>query len=272
MEIDSWIATATKTLADSGIETARLDSLILLETVTGKDRSWLLAHSTDKITQTRLNTLNRFIAKRSTHYPLAYITNRAYFYNNQFFVNNSVLVPRPESETIIDVLKTLSPRDRTTIIDVGAGSGALAITAKLLYPKASIVAVDIDEACLKVVKKNSLSLKADIKIFKSDLLESLPANLLKDSILLANLPYVPDSFAVNKSASLEPKLAIFGGASGLGLYSRLFDKIIELASKPSHIITESLPAQHSNLQSIAALAGYKNLTTDDFIQVFSRLD
>ena len=271
MEIDSWLATATKTLAESGIKTARLDSLVLLETVLGKDRSWLLAHPADKISQTRLNTLSRFIAKRSTHYPLAYITNRAYFYNNQFFVNNSVLIPRPESETIIDVLKIIPPRDITTIIDVGTGSGALAITAKLLYPKVSVVAVDIDAKCLQVAKKNSLSLNADIKLFKSDLLGSLSTDLFKDSTLLINLPYVPDSLPINESAKLEPRLAIFGGASGLDLYSRLFDQITTLRSKPSYIITESLPAQHSNLQSIADSANYKCLATDDFVQLFSHL-
>jgi len=272
MEIDSWIVSATNSLAESGIKTARLDSLILLEFVLGKDRSWLLAHGKDGLNPAKLITLNRFVEQRRTNYPVAYITHRAYFYNNQFFVNNHVLVPRPESETIIDILKTLSPTGKDTIVDVGTGSGVLAVTAKLLFPETAVIAVDIDTKCLGVAKKNTVSLKADVKLFKSDLLKSLPTNLLKNSILLANLPYVPDSFAINESAALEPRLAIFGGETGLELYTRLFDQIIALKSKPSRIITESLPKQHVSLQSIATLAGYKLLATDDFIQVFSHLD
>jgi release factor glutamine methyltransferase len=270
MKIDSWIVSATKVLAGSGIKTARLDSLILLEFVLGKDRSWLLAHGADNITPAKLSTLNRFITQRRTHYPLAYITHRVYFYNNQFFVNNHVLVPRPESETIIDLLKTLPPKDRTVLIDIGTGSGVLAITAKLLFPKTVVFATDIDTKCLQVAKKNGLSLKANVKFFKSDLLKSLPAKLLENSVLLANLPYVPDGFTINESASLEPRAAIFGGEEGLDLYTQLFDQIMALKGTPSHVITESLPEQHDGLQSIANFAGYKLLATDDFIQVFSR--
>jgi len=271
MKVDSWIAIATKTLADSNIETARLDSLILLEKVLGKDRGWLLAHSENKINQTDLDVLNKLLAKRSTHYPLAYITATAYFYDNQFFINSRVLVPRPESETIIDVLKTIMPTDKVTLVDVGTGSGSLAITAKLLFPEAQVVAVDVDEKSLEVAKKNSHDHKTNITFLKSDLLKSLPPNLLKDSILLANLPYVPDSFLLNQAAKLEPKLAIFGGENGLDLYRRMFDQIKALKSKPSYVISESLPDQHASLESIAANTGYKCLVTNDFIQLFSRL-
>jgi release factor glutamine methyltransferase len=271
MEIDNWIAYATKTLSDSDIETARLDSLILLEMVLGKDRSWLLAHSENNINQADLDSLNKFITKRSTHYPLAYITGRSHFYNNQFFVNEHVLVPRPESETIIDVLKTITPGDKAAIIDVGTGSGALAITAKLLFPKIDVIAVDIDKNALDVASKNAVYLKTNITFFESDLLESLPVSLIKDSILLANLPYVPGGFAINKSAKLEPKAAIFGGINGLDLYSKLFDQIKAPKSQPTYVITESLPQQHSNLESIASGAGYRCLETNDFIQLFSHL-
>jgi release factor glutamine methyltransferase len=269
MEIESWIIFATETLAKAGSETARLDSLVLIEDVLGKDRSWLLAHPTDSISKKDLNMLNKFIVQRSNHYPVAYITHKAYFYNNQFYVDNHVLVPRPESEAIIDVLKTLPSSNLATIIDIGTGSGVIAITAKLLYPKSTVFALDIDTQCLKVARKNALSTKTDITFLQSDLLESLPANLAYSSIVLANLPYVPDGFAVNRSARLEPKLAIFGGSKGLDVYSRLFQQIVALTTKPAHVITESFPVQHPQLQSIAWQAGYSCQATNDFIQLFS---
>jgi release factor glutamine methyltransferase len=269
MEIDSWIKSATETLAKAGVDTPRLDSIVLAENVLGKDRGWLLAHQKEKITKNDLILLNKFIARRSTHYPLAYITHKAHFYNNQFFVNDHILIPRPESETIIDTLKTLPLNDISTIIDIGTGSGALAISAKLLYPKSEVIAIDIDQDCLRVAKKNALTLKTDIKFLQGNLLQPLSNNLMNDYVLLSNLPYVPDSFPINSSAKLEPKLAIFGGINGLDLYSQLFAQIADLTSKPNHVITESFPNQHPILKSIAERAGYKCLATNDFIQLFS---
>jgi len=269
MGIDSWTKSATKTLAEAGIDTPRLDSLVLAENVIGKDRSWLLAHQTEKITKNNLLLLNKFIAKRSAHYPLAYITHIAHFYNNQFFVNEHVLVPRPESETIIDTLKTLPRKDTSTIIDIGTGSGALAIVAKLLYPNSRVIALDIDQKCLEVAKKNALSLKTNITFLQSDLLQFLPANLISNSVFLANLPYVPNDFKINGSAKSEPKLAIFGGTNGLELYAQLFTQIKALNSKPNYIITESFPDQHKMLEHIARQTEYKCLATNDFIQLFS---
>jgi len=269
MEIEKWIVSATRTLVTADIETARLDSLVLAESVLSKDRSWLLAHPTDMISENDVKKLNKYIAQRCTHYPLAYLTHNAYFYDVQLFVNDQVLVPRPESETIIDILRTLPRTDITTIIDIGTGSGALAISAKLLYPDSMVIALDVDPKCLRVAKKNAISTKTDISFFRSDLLGSVPSNLIEKAVLLANLPYVPDNFSINKSARLEPKNAIFGGANGLDLYSRLFEQITNLASKPSYVITESFPDQHDGLQFIANQAGYKYQATDDFIQLFS---
>lgn len=271
MEIDSWIKSATKILAKAGIDTPRLDSLVLAENVLGKDRSWLLAHQSEEITKNDLLLLNKYISKRSSHYPLAYITHIAHFYNNQFFVNEHVLVPRPESETIIDTLKTLRINETSTIVDIGTGSGALAIVAKLLYPNYRVIALDIDQECLEVAKKNALSLKTNITFLQSDLLESLPANLMNGSVFLANLPYVPNDFSINGSAKSEPELAIFGGTSGLELYSQLFAQINMMSSKPNYIITESFPDQHKTLQYIASQMDYKCLATNDFIQLFSHL-
>jgi len=269
MQVDKWIASATRTLADAGIKTARLDTLVLTETVISKDRSWLLAHPTDEIEESDIYQLNKLIIRRASHYPLAYITNHAYFYNNMFYVDEHVLIPRPESEAIIDALKTLSPNNKLVIIDVGTGSGALAITAKLLFPASHVIALDINPECLKIAKKNSISLHADVEFLQSDLLESLPTILEANSVVIANLPYVPTDFPINQSADFEPRVAIFSGKDGLDLYVRLFKEVSSLALKPGYIITESLSTQHRPLQSIARGAGYELQDTNDYVQLFS---
>ncbi len=270
MQLDKWILSATNTLEEAGIKTSRLDVLVLAESLLGKDRSWLLAHPTDRIAISDVDRLNKFIVRRTTHYPLAYITNKAYFYNHVFYVDDHVLVPRPESEAIIDTLKALPANDKQTIIDVGTGSGALAITAKLLFPKSAVIGTDIDPHCLNIAAKNALSLKGNITFVQSDLLKSLSAGQLANSVLLANLPYVPTDFPINDSAGFEPRTAIFGGEDGLDLYLRLYEEISGLDLKPKHIITESLPTQHRALGSIAKKAGYTLRSTNEYTQLFNR--
>ncbi len=181
-------------------------------------------------------------------------------------MSKDVLEPRPESETMIELLKKLPLPKKPLIADIGTGSGALAITAKLEIPGAEVIATDIDIKCLAVAKNNTQRLGAEVKFFKGDLLE--PIFKFKPSALLCNLPYVPDNYHLNSAAMNEPKIAIFGGPDGLDLYRRLFDQIDYLETKPTYILTESLPPQHKKLAKVAKKHSYKLAQTTDFIQVF----
>ncbi len=268
-----WLKKAAEALAKSGIGTARLDCLVLLEDLLGKDRTHLLAYPELKLTTEQISELDSLIRRRTKHESLAYIRGKTEFYGREFIINKHVLEPRPESETMIDLLiKVLGDRlevteEPVTIVDVGTGSGALAITTKLEYPKAKVIATEIDPNCLKIAKQNAAKYKASIKFLQGNLLES--AYDLEPStanLVLANLPYVPDNFTVNQAAAMEPKIAIFGGEDGLDVYRRLFD---QLKTRPAKfVLTESLPFQHKNLATIAKRAGYKLQIADDFIQVF----
>jgi release factor glutamine methyltransferase len=162
---------------------------------------------------------------------------------------------------------------KCVIADIGTGSGALAITAALELPNVTVLAVDIDPNCLLVARKNANKYDVAVQFFEGNLLAPL-ANLpvpMLSNIILCNLPYVPDEFHINVAAMHEPKLAIFGGTDGLDYYRTLFDQINSLDTKPSYILTESLPSQHPALLSIAAQYGYKQQVEDDFIQLFTRL-
>ena len=262
-----------------------MDTLVLLEDATGKERGWLLAHPEADLGKLlmlqglSLQQLEAKVKQRARHEPLAYIRGKTEFYGREFIINKDVLEPRPESETIITLLKTLlhhkSPISKEApwkLIDVGTGSGALATTAKLEVAGAEVIATDIDPKCLVVAKKNAQRLGAEVKFFKGNLLEPIYTLLTTPYLLLCNLPYVPDDYQLNSAAMNEPRTAIFGGPDGLDLYRHLFEQIDSLPTKPQYVLTESLPLQHKNLATIAKKHGYKSARTTDFIQVFEILN
>jgi release factor glutamine methyltransferase len=268
MKINDWLVAAQRQLAQADIATARLDSLVLLEDQLQLDRAYLLAHPEAELSPENTAQLALLLERRTQHEPLAYIRGFTEFYGRKFVVNKHVLEPRPESETIIELLKKLAP-DTKHIADIGTGSGALAITAQLELPTAEVSAVDIDDACLAVVELNAALHDVRIAIAKGNLLEPfLATNTFQPDVLLCNLPYVPTDYKINTAAKYEPALALFGGTDGLDFYRTLFEQLESLATKPGLILTESLPAQHIALQTIAKARGYDLQMTDDFIQAF----
>ena len=261
---------AAKVLEAAGISTGRLDVLVVLEDVLNKNRAQILANPDLLITPEQQKSLDSMIARRIRHEPLAYIRGKTEFYGYTFYVDKRVLEPRPESETMIDLLRATAFPYPPAIIDVGTGSGALAITAKLLLPESRVTGLDIDPSCLRVATKNAHALGAQVVFCKSDLLDGTGDTSLNEAVLLCNLPYVPDSFRINPAAMREPRLAIFGGADGLDLYRRLFVQLGARYDKPHYIFTEALPPQHPELSTIAATAGFILKQSADFIQVFRK--
>ncbi len=268
MKVDDWLTQATRKLKKAGIGTARLDALVLLEDVAGHDRAYLLAHSETTLQDLHLQKLTELIARRASHEPLAYIRGKTEFYGRELAINKHVLEPRPESETMIELLKVFYKLRPSKVVDVGTGSGALAITAKLEIPDAEVLAMDIDPACLKVAQKNAKKHGVAIEFLQGNLLEPIKDLESRIYILLCNLPYVPERYTINQAAAMEPRQAIFGGPDGLDLYRQLFDQINRGNARIQYLFTESLPYQHKALGLLAKKAGFRLLKSDDFIQVF----
>ena len=287
MNLQCWLNETSKKLELADVQTARLDTLILLEDITGKERGWLLAHPDFALQRSDLRKLNAWIQRRALHEPLAYIRGKSEFYGREFYVTADTLQPRPETETMITLLKNLlehkslvSKVEPWKVVDVGTGSGCLAVTAKLELTDLEVYATDINVAALKIARKNAHKLHADVTLLKGNLLE--PFSKLQDpsskiaQIILANLPYVPNDHTINQSAMHEPSIAIFGGKDGLDLYREMFEQVKEYGGRkalgeggrPEYIFTESLPFQHEELAKIAEVHGYKQTAQEDFIQVF----
>ena len=268
--IGQWLKEATRALEGANIGTARLDALVLLQDALEKDKSWILAHSETRLRDLDVATLDTQLTQRLQHFPLAYVRGKTEFYGRDFLLNHDVLEPRPESETMIELIKTISDPRPWNITDVGTGSGAIAITAKLEFPESTVSATDIDPNCLELARKNAKKHTVDIRFYHGNLLEPFLASEFRipTSVLLANLPCVPDHYQLNDAAMMEPRVAIFGCSDGLDLYRQLFTQLD--THKANYVLTESLPFQHDELRAIATEHGYTEQAEDDFIQLFKR--
>lgn len=264
MTAQELLDSSIERLEKAGVPSARLDVLVLMEDILGRDRAEILAHPEMPAKTPQIAKLNKYITQRIQHIPLAYIRGKVPFFGREFVLSSCVLVPRPETETMIEILKKLPLPAQPVLADIGTGSGCIGVTAALEIPGSKAELYDIDPAALRIARKNVKLLQANARCFRSDLL----SKFTRAKIILANLPYVPERYAINQAAEHEPRHAIFGGKDGLNLYRRLFEQIAALKSKPVFVLTEALPPQHPNLTVIAKNAGYEPWLSQDFIQAF----
>jgi release factor glutamine methyltransferase len=266
MIVQTFLRDATETLKQAEVPSAHLDCLVLLEDALAIDRAVILAHPETIISPPQLAQLNKHITQRSQHIPLAYIRGKAPFYGREFVVTEHVLVPRPETEIMIEILKTLPLPSKPTIADIGTGSGCVGITASLELPNAKVMLYDIDPEALRVASRNAQQLNANVTCYQADLLEQRP----EADVFLANLPYVPEHYSINKAAEYEPKHAIFAGSDGLNLYQLFWEQIATLPHSPTFVLTEALPLQHDQLANIAKSNGYHLTQTNGFVQLYKK--
>ncbi len=172
--------------------------------------------------------LKKLIDKRSTNYPLEYITKRASFYGELFDVEPGVLIPRPETEILVEKAETiLKTIDRPQVIEIGTGSGIISVMLALLIDDIKIIAVDINDKALQLAKQNAIKHKVEHKIefIKSDLYENITN--YKYDMCISNPPYIANDFMLDKNVQYEPSNALFGGSRG----DELLEKIIDQTSK-----------------------------------------
>lgn len=241
---------------------ARLDAVRLLEPIVARDAAWLFAHGEQRLDPAEAARFESALERRAAGEPVAYITGRAGFYGRTFAVTPDALVPRPESELLVEValarLRSFAgPATHPAILDVGTGSGALAITLALELPAASVVAVDVSVAALELAERNARALGAAprIEFVASDLLGGLARGARFDAIV-ANLPYVPTGALAPAPdpTSFEPRLALDGGPDGLALYRRLIAEVGEHLAPAGSLIMEAAPPTAAPLAALAAAA------------------
>jgi release factor glutamine methyltransferase len=259
-----WLNLATEKLNQSHIKSARLDALLILEKVLAQPKIDLVANNDIEIDSTQLGQLNDLLDRRVKDEPIAYLIGYKEFYGRDFFVDKEVLIPRPESEAFIELIKNLEIED-LKLADIGCGSGCLGISAKLELPELEVELFDTSKEALKIAKVNSDKLGASVKTIQANLLDKLQGDY---GVLLVNLPYVPNELMNANNLSYEPPQALFAGIDGMDLYREFWEQVKILATKPKYILCESLASQHNQMTSYAKTINYKLIKTDNLVQLY----
>lgn len=265
--INLWLRDAAEQLANVGITSALLDAEIILAHTLRKSRTYLHAHGDEIIDHRALDIANARLDLRLDRTPVAYIVGHKEFYGRLFKVTPATLIPRPESEALIELLNRHLAPEAKTLIDVGTGSGCLGITAKLEHPNLTVTLCDVSRHALTVAEDNATTLKADVTILKSDLLTAAPGSY---SCILANLPYVDREWERSPETNHEPALALFADKNGTALIYRLIDQAV-LQLRPSGLlILEADPYQHPRIIEHATAVGFTHEETLDYGLAFTK--
>lgn len=254
LSIADFLAISTKTLSETGIASARLDSELILAHVLRRSREWLLAHDATALTQSQQRQARQLLLQRTRRQPIAYLTGRRDFYGHSFLVNEQVLVPRPESEVILAILDELAQDHHLrTVLDVGTGSGCLAISIKLAHPDLAVSACDISESTLLVARRNAARLLPSgqqIKFYQSDLLSNLPVDS-RFGLIVANLPYLsPGENGLSPELAYEPAIALYADDDGLSLIKQL------ITTAPARLTPGGYLLLEMNTDQIETVASY----------------
>ena len=273
MNISTWLKHAAEHLKNAGITSAQLDAELLLANTLRKNRTYLHAHLDEDVDPRRVDIAEARLSLRLDRVPLAYILGEKEFYGRNFSVSPSVLVPRPESEEMINLLLKLAPKDDRprTLIDIGTGSGCLGITAALeLSDNWHVVLSDISPKALSVAEKNAKKLGAKVFTQKQSL---LLGQFEKLDCILANLPYVDKDWK-NTSPELrhEPPEALYAGEGGLKLIRELIQQAPKHMTNQGLLFIEADEEQHQTIVAFGNQNGFLHLETSGLIVALRFVD
>lgn len=265
----AWLQDSAKKLSDEGIDSARLDAEIILAHTIRNSRTYIHAHDDMMLDPRQLEIADTRLALRLDRTPIAYIIGHKEFYGRSFKVTPATLIPRPESEVIITLLKEIVAVQPQTLfhtpgrlIDVGTGSGCLGITAKLEVPELQVTLSDVSNHALKVAQGNARALDADVDILLSNLLESYSFSPL---FIVANLPYVDQSWDRSPETQYEPELALFADNNGLQLIDKLIEEAETRLTSKGYLLLEADTRQHQAVVAFAQKHHFRLVKIDGFI-------
>jgi release factor glutamine methyltransferase len=264
LTIGAIIAKTIPFLAEKKIPNPRLEADLMLAKVLDQPRVKLYSEWDRILKPAEVQCYRAMIVKRVQGWPIAYLTGKKSFLSWDFMVTPAVLIPRPETEVLIETVVELV-KNRTELygVDVGTGSGVIAIALAKLLPGSTWIASDISEEALRVAKENASGLGAasQIEFVAGDLLEPLlPARMgsRKFDIIVSNPPYIPGTElpALQKEVLREPALALDGGVDGLDLYRRLLPQALKLLTDNGLIAVEHGDGQRQALENLFMESGY----------------
>ena len=259
MNISLAIKKSTKILKDKLIPNPELDSEILMAKTIQKDRKYVLLNFNMSLSKNDLNKFNKLIEKRSLHNPIAYLTKKKFFWNSDFFVTKDTLIPRPDTELVVEnVLSLTKHKNKITILDIGTGSGCILLSILRERKNFYGTGIDISKKCLNITKINAINLKVynRLKLYKSDLDKF---SLGKYDLIVSNPPYIKTcklKYLEKDVADFEPKLALNGGLDGLSEIRKVIKKSSELIKKNGKFILEIGFDQKSKVINLLKKEGF----------------
>ena len=269
MTVQQALGQARTTLAEAGIEDASLEAELLLRHVLKADQVGLYLALPDVLDSKHHADFQRLVARRLKGEPTAYITGHREFFGIDFTVRPGVLIPRPETELLVEKAMELARRyESPAIVDIGTGCGAIAISLALNLPAARVCATDISPEALAVARENCLKHGVKVELVQGDLLEPLPGPW---DIIVANLPYVR-SAELGRLIDFEPRLALDGGEDGLDVIEPLCRPagetlkpdgclLLEIGQGQSILVTELLRQAfpEAGVEAFSDLAGIERV-------------
>ncbi len=267
MTIQTALLQGAEILEKALVSVPRLTAEVLLCHAMRSDRAYLYAHGDDELTQLAWIHYGRYLNERLKGKPTQYITHKQEFYGRNFYVSPEVLIPRPETEHLVEAALTFSKEHpESRILDVGTGSGAIAISVAL-ESGSRVLASDISMPALAVAERNRRQHNASVAFFAADLLDAVEPKSV--DLVLSNPPYVPASDAANMQAEVrdwEPHAALFAGPTGFEIYERLMEgaavalkpggrMLIELGYRSLDGVREMLSTNWTAIEVISDLAG-----------------
>ncbi len=241
MRVKDWQKKATIALRRSGVSSPELDSIIMLESILERDRSAIRAHDDEVLPTSTLSQLDAMVERRTKREPLAYILGYREFYGLAFKVGPAVLVPRPETEVLVEHA-AVSIVQKGSVLEIGTGSGAIAVALKSCRPDLTITATDVSHEALEIAGGNAVQHKTEISFLESDLFNEVEGRF---DVVLANLPYVPEVARRQPEITFEPDVALYGGQDGLDYYRSFFSEVAHYLLPDAQVIVEFSPTQYA---------------------------
>ena len=267
MNIKLAIKDGISILKDKRINTAKLDAEILMAKALKKDRKFITLNNKEDLEDKNLKYFNKLINERATYKPIAYLINKKYFWNNEFFVNKNTLIPRPDTEILVEqVLKLTKHKNVVNILDIGVGSGCILLSILKERKNFYGTGIDISKNALDICKINAKRLKVNLrtKFYKTDIDKFMEGNY---DLIISNPPYIKRydlKYLESDVIKFEPKLALDGGIDGLSEIRKVIKKSSELIKKNGKFVLEIGFNQKNKVVKLLKEKGfYTNCTLKD---------
>jgi release factor glutamine methyltransferase len=254
MTLREWLLQAEARLRALGVDSPRLEAQVLATHILRVDRSFLFAHPEHDFPDLAGEAM---LQRREAHEPLAYLVGHREFFGRDFRVTPAVLIPRQDTEVLVE---TALKSSGGTVLDIGAGSGAIAVTLKLERPQWEVTAVDISPAALEVAEGNAKDLGANVRFLLSDGFEALLGESF--DLIVTNPPYIGRSEPLAKEVGgHEPELALYGGETGLEFYERLAREASAYLNDGGQMMMEVGYQQAAAVRALFEAAGWEHVET-----------